>query len=161
MKHKFICLIALLACTSAFAGDEDIPNRFASLKIKDGELLYKNHPMTPALHGNDSLTAVGTYQIANSDVILLQDNGGSGCPAMFYFITVSSTGIKAVGEFGTCSPVVQVKKTSDTIIVNMSEFMGDMERDAGSHRRMDKETFIFKNGVVTQNGVPVKLIKGY
>lgn len=155
---KSIVLFVTLSFTGFTALAEDIPTRFGSLNINDGNmLLFKNRPLNPAIQGHKSLGAVGVYQVGNSDVVLIQDNVGSGCPDIYYFVTVSGSGVKATSAFGTCSELFEVKQVSDSISVTMTGFMGPFESEAAKKRAAkEKHVFVLKAGVLTKNGKPIK-----
>jgi Tfp pilus assembly major pilin PilA len=137
---------------------EEIPTRFGSLKINgENMLLYKNRPLKPEIQGNNSLSTVGIYQIGISDVVLIQDNGGTACPAQFYFVSISNNGVMATSPFGTCSDLVEVKQVAETISVTMPGFMGSFEsQEAQRKAAKEKHVFAFKGGVLTENGMPIK-----
>ena len=157
MFRSFVLLVSLsFASFIAFA--EDTLTRFGQLKINnENMLLYKNRPLNPEIQGNNSLSMVGTYQIGNSDVVLIQDNGGTGCPALLYFVSISNNGAKATSPFGTCSDLIDAKQVADSISVTMPGFKGPFESKA-AHRKAAKEkyVFIFRGGVLTENGKAVK-----
>jgi hypothetical protein len=137
---------------------ENIPTRFGMLRINEEKmLLYKNSPLTPGIQGNNSLSKVGTYQLGESDVVLVQDNGGTGCPAQLYFVAVSVSGVKATSAFGTCTDLIDVKQTADTISVTMPGFMGSSESEKAQKKAAkEKHIYVFKGGVLTENGMLVK-----
>ncbi len=142
--------------TSVFA--ENVPTRFGPLKINDENvLLYKNRPLSPEIQGNNSLSVIGKYQLGNSDVILIQDNGGTACPAQLYFVTTSASGVKASPAFGTCTDLIDVKPADDSVYVSMPGFMGPFEPKAAQRKAAkEKHVYIYKAGEVTENGKPIK-----
>lgn len=152
MMKSLILLTALAFSTLVFA--ENIPTRFGKLEIKDNMLLFQGRPVSPEVNGNNSLNVKGTYQLGDiSDVVLIQDNGGSGCPAQLYFITLSKAGSKVVGPFGSCIDAIHVKQLSDAISVTMVGFIGAPESDADlAEAAKEKYIYFFKNGVLTENG---------
>lgn len=157
MFRSFVLIASLpFLISSAFA--EDIPTRFGSLKINDENmLLYKNRPLNPEIQGNNSLSVVGTYQLGNSDVVLIQDNGGTACPAQLYFVTASASGVKASSAFGTCTDLIDVKPMADSISVTMPGFKGPFESKAAQRKAAkEKHAYVFKGGALTENGKPVK-----
>lgn len=137
---------------------EDIPTRFGSLKITDDNMLfYNNRPLNPEIQGNTSLSTVGSYQIGSSDVVLIQDNGGTACPALLYFVNISKNGVMSTSPFGTCSDLVEAKQVADTISVTMPGFMGPFEPEAAQRKAAkEKHVFIFKGGVLTKNETSIK-----
>lgn len=160
---KYFVLIASLSLLASFAfaedEDADIMTRFGALQINDeNALLYKNKPLNPPIHGNSSLQEVGIYQLGKNDVVLIQDNGGSACPVQLYFVIVSASGVKATPGFGTCTDHFDVKKMADSISVTMSAWIG-LSASEALQRKIAKEkdhVFLFKGGVLTENGKPVQ-----
>ncbi len=155
-KPLFLAATVLLFSSAVMA--EDIPTRFGSLKINDeGALLFKNRPFKPEIQGNNSLSVMGTYQIDNRDLVLVQDNGGTACPAQFYFISVSASGAKATSEFGTCADLITVKKMPDSISVTMPGYQGSFESKAAQRKASkEKHVYVFNGVVLTENGKPIK-----
>ena len=149
------------AIESAVSGYEKmVKTRFGvvSVREEDNLLLFKGKPVAPAIEGNSSLSIVANYEMGQSDVLLLQDNGGTACPARFRFITVSAAGLRTTPEFGSCSDIIY--PTSDAkvgISVAMVGFMGPFE-SAAAHKKADmtKTVYRFLNGQLTGNGKPVK-----
>lgn len=137
---------------------EDIPTRFGSLKINgDNMLLYNNRPLNPEIKGNNSLSTVGTYQIGSSDVVLIQDNGGTACPALLYFLSISNNGVMATSPFGTCSDLIKETQVADTIYVEMPGFMGPFEPEAEKIKAAKEwHIFIFKDGVLTRKKTSIR-----
>jgi hypothetical protein len=155
--RSFVLIASLsFLVSSVFA--EDIPTRFGSLKINDENMLfYKNRPLSPEIQGNNSLSVVGTYQFGSSDVVLIQDNGGTACPAQLYFVTTSASGVKASSAFGTCADLIDIKPMADSISVTMPGFTGPFESKAAQRKAAkEKHVYVFKSGLLTENGKPVK-----
>lgn len=155
---KKLALIAVLSFVTSSSFAEDIPTRFGALEINDENmLLYKKLPLNPEIQGNNGLSVLGTYQFGNSDVILIQDNGGVACPAQLYFVTVSASDVKATSDFGTCSDLMNIKQTTDSISITMPGFMGPFESEAAQSKAAKKKhVYVFKGGVLTENGKPDK-----
>jgi len=149
-KYIFgVTLLLLLASTGALAQDtKSVTTRFGDLTVSDeGVLLFKGSPVQPAVQANDSLDLSEPYKIGTSDVVLVTNNGGTGCPAEYYFVTVTKSGAKVTPSFGTCSDLMKVKRVGDSISVSMPGF----ERAA-----RERHLYIYRAGVVTDNGKPVK-----
>jgi len=132
--------------------EEDIPVRFGSLKINhENVLLYNNHSLAPEIRGDRSLSVVSTYILGNSDVVLIQNNGGSACPALFHFVTVSNSGVKATSEFGTCTDLIDVKQKGSSIFVTMPGFRGPFEPLYDALKAAEeKHIYLYKAGVITK-----------
>jgi len=142
------------ALTPSVTNAQNISTRFGGLSVNaENVLLYKNHPLNPSVVGNNSLSAIGTYQIGNGDVVLIQDNGGSACPALYYFVTVTASSAKATPSFGTCTDLIEVKKLIDSISISMPGFVGSFESEQDQKNSMkEKHIFIFKDNVLTEDG---------
>lgn len=58
-----------------------------------------------AVQGNSALHLVAHLELQDRDIVLLQDTGGSACPALYRFATLTPGGIVVTPEFGTCSGI--------------------------------------------------------
>lgn len=134
MKKQF--LIALtISCLITNVYAQDIPTRFGALTINDENmLLYKNKSFNPEIQGNNSLSLLGTYRLDTQDIVLIQDNGGTACPAQLYFITLSASKVKASQPFGTCSDLIKVKATPKNVLVTMPGFQGPFESEQAQEK---------------------------
>ena len=134
MKKQFLMgVMTSVLISSIYA--QDIPTRFGKLTINDENmLLYKNTLFNPEIQGNNSLSHLGTYALGTKDIVLIQDNGGAGCPALFYFITLSASKIKASQSFGTCSDLIKVKATDKNVLVTMTGFQGPFESEKAQEK---------------------------
>jgi hypothetical protein len=158
-KYIFGITLMLLAGTSAPAQDENnIATRFGALTISDaGKLLFKGIPVQPTIEANNSLALSEPYEIRAADVVLVTDNGGTACPAIYYFVTVKESGAKATPSFGTCSDLIKVKRTGDSISVSMPGYRGPFaSKRAQTRAARERHLFIYRAGIVTKNGKPVK-----
>ena len=140
---------------AAVAGhDKSVKTRRGIVSISDDETLsFKGRPALPKVEANSSLSFVASYELDRVDVLLLQNNGGSACPALYRFITVSASGIATTPEFGTCSDLIY--PTSDgqaSITVAMPTFAGPGSNKA----RLSKSVYRYQAGQVTENGKPVR-----
>lgn len=85
-------------------------------------MLFKGKPVAPAIEGNSSLSIVANYEIGQSDVLLLQNTGGTACPALFQLRHRERRGLRATPEFGSCSdiiyPSMDIKTATITITTN-------------------------------------------
>lgn len=55
------------------------------------------------VQGNAALHIVAHFELEGQDIVLLQDTGGTACPALYRFATLTPQGIAVTREFGTCS----------------------------------------------------------
>lgn len=58
-----------------------------------------------AVQGNSALHLAAHLELQDRDIVLLQDTGGSACPALYRFATLTPSGIVVTPEFGTCSGI--------------------------------------------------------
>ena len=156
--RKYIISFSLLLIAGASALAQETTTRFGALTVNDDKmLLFKGRPLNPPIQANNSLDVGKPYQIGATDVVLITDNGGTACPFLYYFVTVSASGAKPSPLFGTCAEVTTARRTGDSISVYMPGFEGPFESQRKQLRAaMEKHVFIFRAGVVTENGKRVK-----
>ncbi len=147
--------------TVVFGYEKKLKTRFGVVSVREDDnlLLFKGKPVAPAIEGNSSLAIVANYEIGQTDVLLLQDNGGTACPALFRFITVSAAGLRTTPEFGSCSDIIypSMDSKTSTVTVTMNGFMGPANSEADKNKAyMTKTVFRFANGQMTENGKLVK-----
>src|ERR1041384_1392216 len=126
--RKFVLIITLLLLASASALAQDtntITTRFGALTVNDaGLLLFKGTPVQPTVEANNSLDLSKPFEIGAADVVLVTDNGGTACPALYYFVTVTNSGAKVTPSFGTCSDLAKVKRVGNSISISMPGYQG-------------------------------------
>ena len=147
--------------TVVFGYEKKVKTRFGLVSVREDDnlLLFKGKPVAPAIEGNNSLSIVANYEVGPSDVLLLQNSGGTACPALFRFITVSAIGLRATPEFGTCSEIIypSMDTKTATVTITMNGFMGPSEPEVEKRKAyMTKMVFRFVNGRVIKNGKPLK-----
>jgi hypothetical protein len=147
----------LLAAVSTVALAEGISTRFGPLKIGgelDSVLSFKGHRV---IRGGNRLSEAEKFRMGAADVVLVEETGGSGCPALYYFVRVGASGARATHVFGTCSEYTKITRKGDRILVTMPGFRGPFE-PASDRKKAAREThvFTFRNGVITEKGRPVK-----
>lgn len=137
---------------------QEVATRFGSLTVGDDNTLFFNgRQLTPPVVGNNSLNMDDPIPIGATDVVLVLDNGGTACPSMYYFVTVSKTGARATKPFGTCGDVTSVKRVGDSIRVIMPGFLGPFQPESAQLRAArQRHVFVFRAGVLTQNGRTLK-----
>jgi len=158
-KYIFSITLLLLAGASALAQETNtITTRFGALTVSDaGVLLFKGTPVQPTIEANNSLDLSQPYQIGVSDVVLVTDSGGTACPALYYFVTVTKSGAQVTPSFGTCSDLIKIKRTDESISVSMPGYQGPSESKRAQLRAArERHIFIYHAGVITENGKPVK-----
>jgi hypothetical protein len=153
MNERRIRITTLLAAfafasggSAQASGDPPSKTRFGQLSVEyGGPLLLDDKPLQPEIRGNESIDILNVFRMGPRDVILLQDNGGSGCPAQFMFITLDKSGAKTSVEFGTCATAVRVRRNRDSVIVSMPLLYGK-----GS------KSYVFRDGAVSEGGKVLK-----
>lgn len=102
--------------------EKTVKTRFGVLAVgaDNTSLQFKGKPVLPEAQGNSSLSIVANYELGNTDVVLVQNNGGTACAALYRFITVSKADPRTTPEFGTCSDIIYPTsdlKTSVTVVM--------------------------------------------
>jgi hypothetical protein len=149
MKKPLLAAALLLSfATAAFA--QNIATRFGALTInKDQVLLFRGQPVQPRVEGNDSLSLLRKFRIGTKDVVLVQDNGGTACPALYHFVTVSKNGARASKAFGTCTDLIKVARRGDAVVVDMPGYHAPFATQTELNRFLrHRHIFRFKNGVI-------------
>lgn len=128
--------------------------RFGSLSVgKDKTLEFNGRGLEPTITGNNSLTLGEPIRLGATDVVIVRDNGGTACPFLYYFVTVSKSGAKATPSFGTCGEITEVKPAGESITVVMPGYRGPFEpQKERREAQKQKHTFIFRNGAVKETG---------
>ena len=134
-----------------------IATRFGTLSVStEDKLLLNGRPTVPQLDGNNDLTLLDTKSVGDQDIVLIKNTGGSGCPATFYFVQLSKTGLSISKEFGTCSDAYHLNQTGNSLNVTMPGFLGPFEPEQNrSAAEKQKHTFTLDNGILSENGKPL------
>ena len=158
-KYIFAITLLLLAGPGALAQEiNTVATRFGALTVNDaGVLLFKGTPVQPTIEANNSLDLSAPYQMGASDAVLVTDIGGTACPALYYFVTVTKSGAKVTPSFGTCSDLIKIKRNGDSISISMPGYQGPFESKRAQLRAArERHLFIYRAGLVTENGTPIK-----
>jgi hypothetical protein len=165
MRNLIIRIAALVVVGGSALAQSGLPQepqktstRFGSLTVgEDRMLLFKGQKLSPPIEGNNSLNLGEVFQIGATDVVLVMDNGGTACPYLYYFISVTKAGAVATPSFGTCGELGSIRRSGNSISVTMPGYLGPFEPDAKRRKAArERHVFIFHAGVVTENGKPVK-----
>jgi hypothetical protein len=154
MKRKFATLgYIAFVCFSlpCFAGDDasNLVTRYGQLAVNEaGMLTFHGKPVSPNITGNNGLSILNYFKISDSDVVLMRDDGGESCPAMYYFATVNPHGIAMSSRFGSCSDLAVVKRRDDSVFVTMPDYTGDEDSRAAVAKHICR--YRYANGAVTQ-----------
>ena len=116
----------------------------------DRSLTFRGRKLRPSIDGNNSLGLNNPIRIGNTDVVVVVDNGGTACPAMYYFVTVSKAGARASKSFGTCSDLANVEQVGNSVRVSMPGFLGSHQPESAQLRAAKQQhVFTLRGGVVT------------
>lgn len=143
-----VCLALYIG--GAYANDQQfVKVRAGKLTIKgdlyDTKLMFNGKKL---YDGNGFiLSFVDKYVLDGKDVVLLTSNsGGTGCPVMYFFVTITSQGAASLSpQFGTCSDLARPVLRGSKIIITMPRITGNGDAK-----------YVYKNGIVTEDGKPVK-----
>ena len=99
-----------------------------------------------------------SFPLGDTDMVLIENIGGLGCPARFVLVSISTQGsVQITPEFGTCSDDVDAQLNGDSITIAMSGFMGPLEPDEAQQKAANElHAFVYRAGIVhhftPQNG---------
>lgn len=120
-----------------------------SVRAQDNVLLFRGKPVVPAVEGNSGLSIVASYELGQAVVLLLQNTGGSACPALFRVLTVAAGGVRMTSEFGTCSDIIYPSFDAKTGLKISMVRMGEGP--------LAKTVYQWSpDGRLTENGQPVR-----
>ncbi len=111
------------------------------------------------VQGNSALHIVAHFELEGQDIVLLQDTGGTACPALYRFATLSPQGIGVTPEFGTCTNIATVAIDeghggSHEPIVTMNGSRGPFEPEEEQRRaHMQLNRFVLRQGQVHEISV--------
>ena len=107
--------------------------------------------------GNNNLDIVRMFRLTAVDAALLQDTGGTACPAHFYIATTSSAGAAVAQDFGLCSDNIEPAQDGEAISFSMPSFAGPAEPEAKQRPAVgEKHVFGSVAGVLTENGAVLR-----
>jgi hypothetical protein len=131
--------------------------RYGKLSDTDDNLLtLDGKQVAPTVQGNNGLDFVKIFRVGQSDITLVQDDGGTACPAQYYFITINEKGTTSSPSFGTCSDLIKVRQDGDAILVTMAGFQGPLEPPAKQAMAANQtHSFAFVNGQLLADGKAV------
>lgn len=109
-------------------------------------LLLEGEEILPSVKWRDSLTFLGVFPLYSSDLVLVQDNNGSGCPAYYYIIDVSAAGITATPRFRSCSDAIRVSWLAMALQIEMPSWLKE-----------ENDVYVYdgRHSGLTLNGAPV------
>jgi hypothetical protein len=161
-RARILCPVVVTAALLALAAHQALAQsepayrlatRFGELSVRRDEVLrFNEQPLEPLLKGNDGLYVGNPFVTGESDVVLVTNVGGTACPRLYWFVSVTRSGALATCSFGTCSVALTVTRSGDTIRVSMRGYRGPFEPEA-EQRKAAAQThvFVFHDGVVTED----------
>jgi hypothetical protein len=145
-------LIASAAIAQVPQLAQKIQTKFGALSVGDDTVLrFRGHRFQPSIKGGYSLNLGRPFRMGENDVALVTDNGGTACPYLYYFVTLSESGAQATHSFGTCNAVISVKQKDDSILLSMHGYRGPFEPEEDQKKAArETHTFVFHDGVVKE-----------
>jgi len=126
-------------------GVDLLETRYGHLTTNEhAQLILNGRLVKPAIQANSSLSIKESYRIGEDHVVLIENIGGSACPALFNFVSVRANGAQSYPTFGTCSDIYQAERSGDSVVITMQG------QENESHQ------YIFANGVLMDNGKQVQ-----
>lgn len=111
-------------------------------------------PAAEPVQGNAALHIVAHFELEGHDIALLQNTGGTACPALYRFAILTPQGIVVTPEFGTCSNIATVAideghSGSPEPFVTMNGSRGPFEPEEEQRRaHMQLHRFVLRQGQV-------------
>lgn len=132
-----------------------VSTRFGDLSVGADEVLQiKGRRVSAPLKGNSSVYIGKPVRIGAADVVLITNVGGTACPRLYYFVTVTQAGAESTHTFGTCNAVVSVKHRGNIIHVTMHGYRGPFEPRAEQRKAAAQtHSFVYQHGNVSEEGV--------
>ncbi len=139
--------------------ESTVKTRQGQLTVADDNTLrLRGKPVLPQIQGNNFLGILMHYEIGNQDVVLLQNSGGSACPALYQFVILQAGSAKATPEFGSCSDITSPRwDGKNTVTLDMLGYAGPMNSEKEQRQAaMTKETYTYTQGRVMHKGKEIK-----
>ena len=153
-RDRFVAFAAtlLLAMPSMAVAQQSATTRFGPVSVERNTLMFRGRPVTPSIVGDMSLGLDQVLRVGSYDAVIVRNNlGGNGCPAMFYVVSVTDQGAKASPSFGTCSEAAEVSKRGNGVSLRMPTVSTLAQQRAGKGDAGRVHVFDVVNGVVTDH----------
>jgi len=85
-----------------------LPQVDYQLKLRGLLDLVNGRPVSPEVRGNSALNFVRKFAIGSTDIVLLEDVGGTACPELFFIVSVAANSAHPTREFGSCGALLRV-----------------------------------------------------
>ena len=144
MALRFLTAVLVLSMPLAPVEAETYATRYGSLQTDDMNLLFfRGKPVRPRIEGINFLTFERKFEFPGYDLVLIQDVGGTACPAQFYIVKVSGHGAVGTRSFGSCSDIYQVNRAGNGLEIRMGGFMGPSATTI-AHKRAARQKFSYR-----------------
>jgi hypothetical protein len=150
----FVSALLLAACCAFAQEQAKHSTRFGSLSVgRNKELLFRGRALEPPIVGNNGLEVGAPFRVGAADVVLVTNNGGTACPYLYYFVSITRSEAKPTPSFGTCSVATSVNLRGNSISVTMHGYRGPFEPETERQRAAAEwHVFVFREGVVVESG---------
>jgi hypothetical protein len=98
----------------------------------------------PAIQANSSLSIKESLRIGDDDLVIIENRGGTACPALFNFVLIGANDARSYPTFGTCSDIYQTERSANAVVVTM-QGEGNLPN-----------RYLFADGVLTENGKKIE-----
>src|SRR3954469_19928362 len=143
---SFILLAVPIICFSD-GNSEGVGTKFGVLSVNDENALeFNGKPVVPTIAGNNSLTLLDNFVLYESNVVLVRDDGGEACPAMYYFAKIGKQGLQMSDRFGSCSDLAKARLVGGAIFVSMPDYSGDVDSRASVAKHLCR--YKYENGAI-------------
>ena len=157
MRKSITTIAALMIVSSlAFAQvpqlAQKVVTRFGAISVGDDTVLrYRGRSFQPSIKGGYSLNLGRPFHVGDNDAVLVTNNGGTACPYLYYFVTLSKSGAQATHSFGTCNALVSLKQKDESIWITMHGYRGPFEPEE-DRKQAARAThvFVFHDGMVKE-----------
>jgi hypothetical protein len=120
--------------------------RFGRLSINEySQLVFNGHLVRPGIQANGSLSIKESFNLNGEEIVIIENTGGTACPALLNLVVISADGARSYPTFGTCSDIYRAQVSGSSIVVQMQD------ADNVSHK------YIFADHVLTDNGKKIEL----
>ncbi|NDI87612.1 hypothetical protein [Undibacterium crateris] len=134
-----------------------MPTRYGTLSVNEENKLLFNGKMTePVVEGNNSLSFLDKKSFADQDIVLVQNTGGTACPAVYIFVQLTQAGATVTKTFGTCSDLYQLEQQGSKLTMTFAGFLGPAESEQEKRAAAQKRVvYVLENGVLSKDGKPM------
>ena len=124
-KLLYVSSVAAFAMVSSTAMSDVLVTRFGVLEEVYGRLWFNGSPVKPYVESNSNFNfnlLIRTQGKKSVDIALIQNNGGTACPALYQVATINESGVRMSSEFGTCSDLINFAKNGDELVFGLPRY---------------------------------------